>query len=379
MTPMISTTRSPRLWAGLLAAAVLAGCSSSPKAPEPAPLAPVAALMSTRLAWNVQVGQGSETLQPVVAGGRVFAASSSGNVLAVDAGSGNVVWRVALDQALSAGVGSDGATVAVINRENQLIALRDGREVWRVRLPARSFTAPLVAGQRVFVLGADRSVSGFDAANGARLWNQTRPGDPLVLSQPGALTAVGDTLVAGLAGRLAGLNPDNGAVRWEVPVATGRGTNEVERLVDILGPASRIGASVCVRAYSAAVGCVDAERGSVVWTRQTSGLTGVHGDDRQLYGSDGEGRLQAFNRASGQPAWTVERLKYRKLSAPLALGRVVAFGDNSGLVHLVSREDGSEMTRLTTDGSPIVVAPVLAGDALVVQTRNGGLYAWRPQ
>ena len=212
-----------------------------------------------------------------------------------------------------------------------------------------------------------------------RLWNQTRPGDPLVLSQPGALTAVGDTLVAGLAGRLAGLNPDNGAVRWEVPVATGRGTNEVERLVDILGPASRIGASVCVRAYSAAVGCVDAERGSVVWTRQTSGLTGVHGDDRQLYGSDGEGRLQAFNRASGQPAWTVERLKYRQLSAPLALGRVVAFGDNSGLVHLVSREDGSEMTRLTTDGSPIVVAPVLAGDALVVQTRNGGLYAWRPQ
>lgn len=379
MTLKTSTILAPRLWVGLLAAAVLAGCSSSPKAPEPAPLAPVAALMGTRLAWNVQVGQGSDTLQPLVAAGRVFAASASGNVLAIDAATGNVAWRVALEQPLSAGVGSDGTTVAVINRDNQLIALRDGKEVWRVRLTARSFTAPLVAGQRVFVLGADRSVSGFDAANGARLWNQTRSGDPLVLSQPGTLVAVGDTLVAGLSGRLAGLNPDNGAVRWEVPLATGRGTNEVERLVDILGPASRIGSSVCVRAYSAAVGCVDAERGSVVWTRQTSGQTGVHGDDRQIYGSDAEGRLQAFNRSSGQPAWTVERLRYRKLSAPLALGRVVAFGDNNGLVHLVSREDGSEMTRLTTDGSPIVVAPVLAGDALVVQTRNGGLYAWRPQ
>ena len=44
-----------------------------------------------------------------------------------------------------------------------------------------------------------------------------------------------------------------------------------------------------------------------------------------------------------------------------------------------SREDGSEMTRLSTDGSPILAAPVLAGDALVVQTRNGGVYAWRPQ
>jgi outer membrane protein assembly factor BamB len=58
---------------------------------------------------------------------------------------------------------------------------------------------------------------------------------------------------------------------------------------------------------------------------------------------------------------------------------VVAVADASGLVHLVSREDGSEMTRLTTDGSPIEAAPVLAGDALVVQTRNGGVYAWRPQ
>ena len=175
MIPMISSIRPWRLSAGLLAAAVLAGCSSSPKAPEPAPLAPVAALMGTRLAWNIQVGQGSETLQPLVVSGRVFAASASGNVLAIDAATGNVAWRVALDQPLSAGVGSDGTTVAVINRDNQLIALRDGREVWRVRLSARSFTAPLVAGQRVFVLGADRSVTGFDAANGARLWNPDPP------------------------------------------------------------------------------------------------------------------------------------------------------------------------------------------------------------
>jgi hypothetical protein len=105
----------------------------------------------------------------------------------------------------------------------------------------------------------------------------------------------------------------------------------------------------------------------------------VHGDDRLLFGSESDGRFVAWRRDSGEPAWTIERLKHRELSAPLALGRVVAVGDNTGLVHLVSREDGSEMTRLSTDGSPVLVQPVLAGDALVVQTRNGGLYAWRPQ
>lgn len=371
--------RAVRAFVMAAAVGALAACSSSPKTPQPAPLAPVANLMGTSLIWSAQVGAGHAGLQPLVAGGRVWAASASGSVVALDASSGVVAWRAELNTPLAAGVGSDGETAAVVTRENQLVALRDGREVWRVRLNARSFTAPLVAGKRVFVLTADRSISAYDSANGARLWATTRPADPLVLNQPGALLAVGDSLVAGVSGRLAGFNPDNGAVRWEVPVASPRGTNEIERLVDIVGPLARLGASVCARAYGAVVGCVDASRGTPVWTKPAQGTTGVHGDDRLLFGSESDGRFVAWRRDSGEPAWTIERLKHRELSAPLALGRVVAVGDNTGLVHLVSREDGSEMTRLSTDGSPVLVQPVLAGDALVVQTRNGGLYAWRPQ
>ena len=193
------------------------------------------------------------------------------------------------------------------------------------------------------------------------------------------LTAVGDTLVAGLSGRLTGLNPLNGSFRWEATVATSRGTNEVERLVDIVAPFSRQGSNLCVRAYGAAVGCVDADRGTLMWTRVASGPAGVHGDADLVFGADGDGVMRAWRRSNGEPAWTNDRLKWRDLGAPQALGRVVAFGDSSGLVHLVSREDGSEMTRLSTDGSPIVGAPLLAGPSLIVQTRNGGVYAWRPQ
>jgi outer membrane protein assembly factor BamB len=363
----------------VLAAGLLAACSSGTKKPTPAGLPPVAALMGTQLAWSAQVGESRVSLAPLVAAGRVFVAGNAGTVAALDAATGKDVWRLNLGTPIAAGVGSDGQTAAVITGNNQLVAIADGREIWRVRLLARSFTAPLVAGQRVFVLSADRTVTAFDGQNGARLWSQNRPAEPLVLSQTGALLAVGDTLVAGLSGRLVGLNPLNGAVRWETAVANSRGTNEVERLVDIVGPVSRIGNSVCARAYSAAVGCVDASRGTTVWTRAAQGVTGVHGDDRLVFGSETDGRFQAWQRSSGEPAWNIDRLKYRGLSAPLALGRVVAVGDSTGLVHLISREDGSEMTRLTTDGSAILAAPVLAGDALVVQTRNGGVFAWRPQ
>jgi outer membrane protein assembly factor BamB len=373
---------SRRTWlAGTaLAVALLAvGCSSGGARLKPAELPPPAALIGTRVAWTAQVGGSSAALAPVAVGGRVFVAGGAGTVAAIDAATGREAWRLNLNTPIGAGVGSDGQRVAVVTLDNDLVAVAEGRELWRVRLPARAFTAPLVAGERVFVLTADRTVRAFDGQTGARLWVQSRPAEPLVLSQPGALLAVGNTLVAGLSGRLAGLDPVNGALRWEAPLATARGTNEVERLVDVVGPVSRVGDSVCARAYSAAMGCVDTTRGGTTWTRPAQGLTGVHGDDRLVFSTEADGRVLAWQRASGERAWEVDRLKHRTLSAPLAIGRVVVIGDHLGQVHLLSREDGTEMTRLSTDGSAVLAAPIVAGDTVVVQTRNGGVYAWRPQ
>lgn len=363
----------------LVAALTLAACSSGPKKPQPADLGPAAQLMGVRQIWTSSVGEGGSGFVPVHAAGRVYAAGASGVVAAIDARTGADAWRLDLRTRLSTGVGSDGQTAAVITAENVLVAIADGESRWRVRLPARSFTPPLVAGGRIFVLTADRTVVAYDAANGARLWAQTRTGDPLTLNQPAALVAVGDTLVAGVSGRLVGLNPDNGSVRWESQVATSRGTNEVERLVDVVAPVGRIGTNVCARAYGAAVGCLDGVRGSVIWTKPAQGVVGVHGDDRLLFGSESNGTLLAWRRDSGEQAWSSERLKHRQLSAPLALGRVIAVGDGTGLVHILSREDGSEMARLSTDGAAIVSQPLLAGDALVVMTARGTLHAWRPE
>lgn len=365
--------------AALLGAAFLAACSSTADRPKPANLPPVASLIGTKLVWSAQVGRVPAGANPTVAAGRLFVVGADSQVLSIDTGTGRELWRMRLDAAASTGVGSDGDTSAVVTARNDLVAIESGRELWRVRLPARVFTTPLVAGRRIFVLTGERTVLAFDGRTGARLWAQQRPGEPLVLQQPGVLTAVGDTLVAGLSGRLTGLNPLNGSFRWEATVATSRGTNEVERLVDIVTPFSRQGSNLCVRSYGAAVGCVDAERGSLVWTRVANGAQGVHGDADLVFGADRDGVMRAWRRSNGEPAWSNDRLKWRDLGAPQVLGRVVAYGDSAGLVHLVSREDGSEMSRLVTDGSPIMGAPLLAGSSLIVQTRNGGIYAWQPQ
>lgn len=357
----------------------LSGCGSTPDKLQPTPLSSPATVLGAVQVWTAQVGESAAPLAPVVAGGRVFVASAKGTVAALDADTGRDIWRVSVNSELSAGVGADGQTAAVITRDNELVSLRDGREQWRTRLPARSFTAPLVAGGRVFVLMADRSVGAFDGTSGGRLWTQSRPGEPLVLGQGGVLLAVGNTLVAGLSARLTGLDPSNGNVQWQALLASSRGTNEVERLVDLVGSVSREGESVCARAFGAAVGCVDTGRGMTVWSKVAKGSNGVSGDATRVFATESDGSVQAWQRANGEVAWRVDRLKFRDLTAPMAVGRAVVIGDGDGNVHVLSREDGSEMARFTTDGSAILGAPVLSGQVLIVQTKKGGVYAWRPQ
>ena len=362
--------------------AALAGCSlwgGGSSKPVPADLGANVAVLGVRQAWTARIGNVSGLpLDVHVAGNVVTLASADGVVAAVDARTGGDVWRTALAEPLSAGVGSDGKVAAVVSRANALIVLDAGRERWRQALAAQVFTPPLVAGGRVFVLSADRSVAAYDGATGRKLWTQQRTGEPLVLRQAGVMLAVGDTLVVGFSGRMVGMNPDNGSVRWEAPLGSSRGTNDVERLVELVGRVSRVGDSVCARAFQAAVGCVNTVRGGTQWTQPASGAEGVHGDGDAVFGTESNGSLIAWRRSDGSRLWATDRFKHRKLTAPLLLGRSVVVGDDSGLVHLLSRTDGAPLNRVATDGSGIAAAPVAAVDTLVVVTRNGGVYGYRP-
>lgn len=373
----------------LAASTLLAGCSmlpslpsflgGGPDRPKPAELAPSPGAIGIRQAWSARLGQVTMPLSVAAAGPRVAVASTDGTVALLDAATGREAWRASAGAPLAAGVGSDGKLAAVVTRSNDVVALLEGRVLWTQKLPAQAFTAPFVAGGRVFVLAADRSVTAFDGDTGRRLWSQQRPGEPLVLRQQGVLLAVGDTLLAGQAGRLAGLNPANGSIRWEAPVATPRGTNDIERLVELVGSASRVGDTVCVRAFQAAVGCVNASRGVPLWSKPANGSEGVHGDERVVIGTEADGRVIAWKRENGDRAWVHDQVLYRSLTAPVVVGSSVAFGDSDGNVHVLSRDDGKLLTRLATDGSAVAAAPVIAGGALVVVTRSGGVYGFVPQ
>lgn len=376
------------MWAGSRCAAAaltlslmlagLAGCAGTEK-PKPTPLEPLTAQIAGKQVWNQRIDAISFPLVVAVNAGVFTVAGGDGTVLAVQADTGREVWRTSIGSKLGAGVGSDGRFAAVVTRDGELVVLDAGKQVWRKDLGTRVTTAPLVAGERVFVLGVDRTVHAFDVLDGRRLWTFKRPGDPLTLAQTGLITAYKDTLVVGQGNRMAGLDPLRGAVRWDVALATPRGTNEVERLADLVGPVARVGDALCTRAFQAAVGCVNAERGNLLWSKNFGGTEAITADDQFLVAADATDRLSGWRASNGETAWSNERLKFRGLSSPLMVGKTVVFGDSEGQVHWLSRDKGEPLLRLPTDGSSVAAAPVVSGTTMLVVTRNGGLYAFRPE
>jgi outer membrane protein assembly factor BamB len=142
-----------------------------------------------------------------------------------------------------------------------------------------------------------------------------------------------------------------------------------------MGDPTAQGREICAAAYQGRVACYDAQNGSQQWARDMSTLTGVSFDARYAFVTDDKSAVQALDRTNGRSVWKQDKLANRRLSLPLPVDNEVVAGDLQGYVHFLSREGGAFVARLATDGSPVFAAPLRLPNGLLVQTRNGGLYA----
>lgn len=380
-----------RMVAVALAALVLAGCSSAPSwnpldwfastpaGAKPAALSPIAGTQSVRVLWSASVGKADAFIfTPTLAGDSVYAAARDGTVLRIDVATGQVRWRVSAGTRLSAGAGSDGRLVVLASDEGEVIALdaRNGTARWRTRVSSEVLAQPVVGEGLVVVRSADSRIFAFAAGDGKRRWVYQRAAAPLSVRTPAGVTLHEGLAFAGFsAGKLVALSLSSGGLRWEVTVALPKGSTELERVTDVVGNPAAQRREVCVAAYQGRVACYEWQSGSQQWTRDVSTLTGVSMDARFAFVSDDRGAVQAFDRSNGRSIWKQDRLAYRQLSLPQPIDNEIAVGDLEGYVHFMSRDTGAFVARIATDGSAVRAAPLAIPGGVLVQTRNGGLFA----
>ncbi len=377
-----------RLLLPALAVISAAGCSAfnslnpfASSGPKMAELQPITPTIEARVAWKESVSKSEQyVFTPAIVGSVVYAAGAKGDVVRLEDGA--VKWKVNVGVPLSGGVGTDGSRVVVGSPKGDIIALdsSDGKELWRSKVTSDVLAAPAVDRSIVVVRSGDNRLYGFDPLDGKRKWVYQRQTPPLSLRTFAAPLINSNYVFAGFpGGKLVAVTLNNGAVAWEGAVALPKGTTELDRVADITSAPVLAGRLICAVAYQGRVACFDLSTGNLAWARDMSSSAGLAVDGRYAYVSDDKGALHALDLASGASIWKQDKLFLRQLSAPAARGRLVAVADVKGVVHFISRDDGSFVARLSTDGTPVTAPLQILDDKVLLQTKGGAVMALEAQ
>lgn len=350
--------------------------------PKMAELRPITPTIEVRTEWSTGAGKaGDYVFSPAVVGNAIYVAGNDGTISRLE--DGKTVWKIKAGQPLSAGVGANGRMLVVGTPKGDVLAFatEDGKPLWQARVSSEVLAAPAVADDGVAVKSGDNRVFLFDANDGGRKWVYQRSTPTLSIRGAGSPVFADRYIFVGFpGGKLVALSLQNGAPVWEGAVALPKGATELDRVADIVAPPVVDGRQICAVAFQGRVACFDmGQGGAMIWSRDLSSAAGLALDGRYLFVTDEKGAVHALDRLSGSSLWKQDKLTNRRVSGPAVRRGLVAVADAEGIVHFLSRDDGSFAARQKTDGTPVRAPVQLLGSSFLVQTAGGNVSAIEAQ
>lgn len=319
-------------------------------------------------AWSIDVGEAVELrrrLEPAVSDGRVFAAGAGGTLVAVDARTGDRVWRKNLeDRSLSGGPAVGDGLVVIGTREGKALGFdaSNGDARWESGVTSEVLAPAAIGQDSVVVRTNDGRVFAVNPDNGERRWLYDRSVPPLTLRGHSAPTLVKGGVLAGFDnGRLVALKLADGTPAWEATVAVASGATDIERMVDIDGDPRVEGSQVFATSYQGRVAGIALGDGSIAWTRDISSYNSVGLDEGNVYVSDSDSQVWALDRNNGATVWRQDALDGLSLTPPRRFGEYVLVGGSDGHLYWLSPDDGSIVARRRIGDTRIVVPPKVQG------------------
>ena len=351
--------------------------------------------------WDVEIGTGGdefvELAVPVVGAGHVFAVSASGEVSAIEIETGNLSWRVSIEDfeddvipGIAGGLAISGSTVFVHGGGHNLAALsvEDGSVIWsqRFQLPLRG--GPTVYAKKALaVTDIDANLFMLRIDNGSVLWDRAGlPSGTIVYGAPSPAIYDNQIAVAAHGGELSLLDADNGDVIWSDNLATFNPRTPLQGLGDIRAHPVHDGGLVFAVSQSGRTAAFAVRSGLLLWELPIGGIEmpWVAGDSVFIVTLDG--RLYAIRRNDGAIRWVAELPGALPIGAvaaediPRYVGPVVAAGEviivaEDGNILLFNADTGALEDEADVGGR-IVTAPQLAAGMMFVLDNSGTLTAF---
>jgi len=366
-----------------IASALLIGCSTNKvKEVKPNPLPKITQQQGLNLVFSQSVSSTNAAealrLQLDTDNGVIFAIDPDGQVSAYKGK--QRLWKSKVTkQELTAGVEAGEGIVVLGNRKGELFALDQatGSQKWSAKLSGAILSPSLIQSGQVITIANDGTVFAHDAVTGQQVWAYKLPNVQFSLrGQPAPVRLDERTVVVASANAYVyALDVISGVPRFQRRVAVSDGRSDIQRLIDVVGDPVVAGQYLVTTSFQGQVTTTDLATQRVVWSEEASSTNSAEVSGDKVFVSTADGKLKAYNLATGELFWQNEELLNRQLSNPVMLGQNLVVGDLDGVIHLIDPNTGKLIGRAKTSGE--VRSLRVIDNQLYVATRKGALSIWQ--
>lgn len=344
---------------------------------------------SLKRAWSADVGTGSSakgklTASPVVYGGRIFTLDATARVTVFSASGGSAVWRVSLvpeneraEGGYGGGLAIDNGRLYVATGFGTVVALDpgSGKVLWtkNIGIPVRA--SPTAVDDRVFIVTTEGHVFALAGFDGGELWTfRGIPERTSIISNPSPAVQGGVVVVPYPSGELVALRADEGTPAWTESLARTRTASSMASLSDAARPAIADGVVYAV-GHAGRLIATEVKTGERLWSISVPGTQApvIAGDN--LFVVDTSGQLHAVTRRDGKVIWTAKLPGTSTWSGPTLAGNQLWLTSNKGQLVGVDPATGRVTTQQSL-GAPVYIAPVVASGRMYVLTDEARLVAF---
>jgi outer membrane protein assembly factor BamB len=350
--------------------------------------------------WTASIAGSSNRMRlaaaPVVGGNKLFAEGTDGVIVAFDKNTGAKLWtrgdgEMTKDQAPSAfggGVSYEAGKLYATNGVGEVKALNadTGEVLWKVTPAGPLRGSPTIAFGQLFVMTQDNQIISLNIADGSLVWDESGSTTQSGVFGVAAPSAGQGTVIAGYSsGELSAYRYENGRTLWSDALSRTNISTTVGSITDIDADPIIDSGRVYALGQGGRMAAYELLTGQRIWELNLAGISTPSIAGEWIFTLTDDARLLAIARSTGRVRWITQLPRFRDeedkkgpifWTGPVLAGGQLWVASSRGELWKVSAGEGS--AQIFADlGQPVSLPPLVADGYLYILDDSGVIHAWR--
>jgi outer membrane protein assembly factor BamB len=317
-------------------------------------------------------------------------------ITAFDKNTGARLWSrgdedLTKDQAPSAfggGVSFEAGKLYATNGVGDVLAINadTGEVLWKVKPAGPLRGSPTIAFGQLFVMTQDNQVISLNINDGSLVWGESGSSTQSGVFGVAAPAAGQGTVIAGYSsGELSAYRYENGRVLWSDALARTNISTTVGTITDIDADPIIDSGRVYALGQGGRMAAYELVTGQRIWELNLAGISTPAIAGEWIFTLTDDARLLAISRSNGRVRWITQLQRWKNekkkenpifWTGPVLAGGQLWVASSRGEVWKISAGEGS--AALFDDiGQPVSLPPLVADGYLYLLDDSGTIHAWR--